>query len=37
MIDEFIDKLSAFLESGEQKQVYEFGTYLMPLQNGEKV
>jgi uncharacterized protein (TIGR02147 family) len=36
MIEEFNQKLCAFLESGKRTQVYEFGTYLFPLQRKEK-
>jgi len=32
MIDDFLNKLCSFLEEGEQKEVYEFGTFLVPLQ-----
>jgi uncharacterized protein (TIGR02147 family) len=35
MIEEFNQKLCAFLEGGKRSQVFEFGTYLFPLQRKE--
>lgn len=36
MIEEFNQNLCAFLEGGKRSQVYEFGTFLFPLQRKEK-
>lgn len=36
MIDKFIGKLCSFLESGNPTTVYEFGTFLIPLQKYTK-
>ncbi len=37
MIDEFMDQLCEFLESGSQKQVYQLNVNLFPLQKKETV
>jgi len=35
LIEEFTNKMSAYLESGRRTRVYEFGVYLYPLQKKE--
>jgi nucleoid DNA-binding protein len=36
LVEEFTNKMSILLESGKKTRVYEFGTYLYPLQKNQE-